>query len=242
MLNGLRFLLRKQVLMMKLLIRTLSIFLLAVPLFWNPVSSATESGNTLAPEVTLTVNEEFFNAFLDSMFTNLKPVSAPLAITAADKERKENYGCASVITLQRDQDGVRTAIKLEQNKITAPLAFSGSYDSTLLGCIEFRGWANTTWNLEFDRTRQALLARIQVQDIHLSNVPALAGGSLAKIVQGAIDQRINPLELIKLEQMSTRVPIAPAGGALRLRAKDASPEIVPGSLRVHVTYEVVADR
>jgi len=197
-----------------------------------------------APEATLTVNEEFLNAFLDSMLTNLKAPSAPLAITPSDKERTaaESYGCASVITLQKEESGVRTAIKLEQGRITAPLAFSGSYNSSLLGCIQFRGWANTTWVMEFDRTRQSLLARIQVQEIHLTNVPALAGSSLTKIVQSAIDQRINPLELIKLEQLSPRVPITPANGALRLRAKDARPEILPGNLQLHVTYEVVPDR
>jgi len=196
------------------------------------------------PEVTLTVNEEFFNAFLGSMFTNLKAPSAPLVITASDKERTaaESYGCLSVVTLEKEEQGVKTAVKLEEGKITAPLAFSGAYNSTLMGCIRFRGWANSTWALEFDRTRQAVLARIQVQEVHLTNVPALASGSLGKIVQTAIDQRINPLELIKLDQLTARVPVAPAGGALRLKAKDMRPEISPGNLRLHVAYEVVADR
>ena len=46
--------------------------------------------------------------------------------------------------------------------------------------------------MEFDRTRQSLLAKVQVQDIHLTNVPALAGSSLAKIVQSAIDRKLGP--------------------------------------------------
>lgn len=197
-----------------------------------------------SPEVTFAVNEEFFNAFLDSMFINLKAPSTSLVITSADKERTaaESYGCPSVVTLEREEQGVRTSVKLEQGKITAPLAFSGAYNSTLLGCIQFRGWANSTWVLEFDRNRQALLARIQVQEVHLSNVPALAGASLGKIVQTAIDQRINPLELIKLDQLTARVPIARAGGALRLKAKEMKTEISPGNMQLRVTYEVVADR
>jgi len=205
---------------------------------------STAYGQTKSPEVTLTVNEQFLNSFLDAMFTNLKAPSAPLVITASDKERTpaESYGCPSAITLQREEGGVRTAVKLEQGRITAPLAFVGSYNSTLLGCIEFRGWANTTWKLEFDRSRQALLARVQVQDIHLTNVPALASGSLVNIVQSAIDKRINPLELLRLDQMSTRVPVSPANGALRLRAKEMRPEIVPGYLHLLVTYEFLPDR
>ncbi|MCU1265539.1 MAG: hypothetical protein JWM21_1857 [Acidobacteria bacterium] len=198
----------------------------------------------LNPEVTLSVNEDFLNAFLDSMFTNLKAPSAPLAITPGDKDRTpaESYGCQSAITLEREEGGVKTSAKLEQGKISAPLAFAGSYNSTLLGCIEFRGWANTTWSFDFDRARQVLLARVQVQDIHLTNVPALASGSLVKIVQSAIDARINPLELLKLDQLSARLPVAPAKGALRLRAKDVRTEIVPGSLQVHVAYEFLPDR
>jgi hypothetical protein len=195
-------------------------------------------------EVSISVNEQFLNSFLDAMFTNLKAPSAPLVITASDKERTtaESYGCPSAITLQREEGGVRTAVKLEQGRIVAPLAFSGSYNSTLLGCIAVRGWANTSWKLEFDRSRQALLARVQVEDIRLTNVPALATGSLVKIVQGAIDSRINPLELLKLDQLTARVPVAPAGGALRLRAKEVQSEIVSGSLLLHVTYEFLPER
>jgi len=196
------------------------------------------------PQVTLTVNEQFLNSFLDSMFANLKAPSAPLVLTPSDKDRSptESYGCASAITLQKEEGGVRTAVKLEQGRITAPLAFTGSYNSTLLGCIEFRGWAETTWHPEFDRSRQALLARVQVQDIHLTNVPALASGSLVNIVQSAIDKRINPLELLRLDQMSARVPVSPANGALRLRAKEMRSEIVPGYLHLLVTYEFLPDR
>jgi len=196
------------------------------------------------PEATVSVNEQFFNSFLEAMFTNLKAPSVPLIITASDKDRSpaDAHGCASAITLQKEEAGVKTAVKLEQGKITAPLAFAGSYNSTLLGCIEFRGWANTSWNLEFDRTRQALVARVVVEDIHLTNVPAMATSSLGKIVQSAIDQRINPLELFKLDQLSTRLPVPPAGGALRLHAKEVRSEIVPGALNLHVVYEVLADK
>ena len=56
------------------------------------------------------------------------------------------------------------------------------------------------------------------------------------------DNRINPLDLLRLDQLSARVPVPPAGGALRLRAKEVLPEIVPGSLQLHVTYEFLPDR
>jgi hypothetical protein len=197
-----------------------------------------------SPEATVSVNEPFLNAFLDSIFANLNAPSLPLIITAADKERSaaEVKACPDLVTLQREEAGVRTAIRLEQGRITAPLAFAGSYGSTLLGCIEFRGWANTSWILEFDRPRQAIVARVQVNEIRLTNVPALAGGSLGKMVQAAIDKRINPLELLRLDQLSARLPIAPAAGALRMRAKEVRPEIVPGTAHLHIVYEFLPDR
>lgn len=207
-------------------------------------SVKTGSPPQIPAETIVTVNEQFLNAFLDSMFANLNAPSMPLVIMPSDKDRSAAaaQACPNLITLQREEGGMRTAIKLEQGRITAPLAFAGSYDSTLLGCIEFRGWANTSWTLEFDRGRQALVARVMVNEIRLTNVPALAGASLGKLVQAAIDKRINPLELLKLDQLSTRVPIAPAGGALRMRAKEVRPEIVPGALHLHIVYEFLPDR
>lgn len=190
-------------------------------------------------EATLSIKEQFFNSFLDAIFDNLKAPSMPLVITPSDKDRTDesSKSCPSVITLQRENSGVKTEVKFEQGRIVAPLVFAGAYNSTLMGCLQFRGWANTEWNLEFDRTVQMLQARIKITDMRLDNVPALAQGSIVKVVQAAIDSRINPLKILRAEQLSSVVPIAPAGGSLRLRAREVRPEIVPGVLHLHVTYE-----
>ena len=190
-------------------------------------------------EATVTLSEQFFNAFLEAIFDNLKAPSMPLVITASDRNRTDESAqtCPSLLTLQREHGNVKTAVKFEQGRMVAPLAFTGSYNSTLLGCIEVRGWAQTEWNLEFDRAAQTLQARIRITDIHLENIPVLARGSLMQLVQSAIDSRINPLQLLRPEQLSSVVPIAPAGGSLRLHAKEVKPEIVPGSVHLHITYE-----
>jgi hypothetical protein len=207
-------------------------------------SSQTSTPQSPPAEATVTLGEQFFNAFLEAIYRNLKPPSAPLAITASDKDRTDSSSekCPDVIVLERENSGVKTAVKFEQGRIAMPLAFSGSYNSTLMGCIEFSGWADTRLNLEFDKARQTLTARAQVLDVHLNNVPSLANAPLAKIVQSAIDKKINPIEILRLEQLSARVPVAASGGALRLRAKEVTPEIVPGVLRLHIAYEFVADR
>lgn len=190
-------------------------------------------------EATVTLSEQFFNSFLEAIFDNLKSPSMPLVITPSDRNRTDESAqtCPSVLTLQRQHGNVKTAVKFGPGRMVAPLAFTGSYNSTLLGCIEVRGWAQTEWSLEFDRAAQTLQARIKITDIHLENIPVLARGSLMQLVQSAIDSRINPLKLLRQEQLSSLVPIAPAGGSLRLHAKEVKPEIVPGLVHLRITYE-----
>ena len=207
---------------------------------------------SLAAEATVTLNEQFLNALLEAMFTRLGAPSFPLALSneerpginrpaAAHGVANANQ-CASVVVLEREMNGVKTAVRFENGRIVAPLAFSGSYSVLLLGCMRFQGWAETAINLEFDRERQVLSARVDVQDIHLSGIPSLANGVVIGMVQNSLDQRINPVEILQAAQLTARLPINAAGGALRLRAKEVRPEILPGSLRLHIVYEFVNDR
>ena len=224
-------------------IRSLSILVvLATAILLPAYGQSTTPART--GEASITLNEQFFNSFLGAIFDNLKAPSTPLVITASDKNRTDESAktCPSVITLLREHGNVKTAVKFEQGRMVAPLAFNGSYNSTLLGCLEFRGWANTEWNLDFDRNEQTLQARIKLTDMHLENIPSLAQGSIVKLVQSAIDSRINPLKILRPEQLSSVVPIAPAGGSLRLRAREVRPEIVPGSVHLRITYEFLPEK
>lgn len=224
-----------------------SIFFSILCILWVALAAFGQTNQQRTPplgEATITIKEQFFNSFLDAIFDNLKAPSTPLVITSSDKSRSDesSKSCPSVITLQRENSGVRTALKFEQGKIVAPLPFAGSYNSTLLGCLQFSGVAYTEWNLEFDRGAQVLQARIKINDMRLENVPSIAQGSIVKLVQSAIDARINPLKILRPEQLSSVVPIAPAGGSLRVRAREVRPEIVPGLLHLHLTYEFLPER
>jgi hypothetical protein len=201
-------------------------------------------------EATVTLNEQFLNALLDAVFTNLRPPSFPLSLSENSKPTiktpkgatalaPSSSQCSSQIVLEREMSGVRTAVRFENGRITAPLAFTGTYNTGLLGCMRFQGWADTVINLEFNRERQSLNARVDVVDIHLNGVPQLANGVVVQMVQNAIDQRVNPVEILQANQLTTRLPISAAGGALRLRAKDLRPEIVPGAIRLHIIYEFI---
>ena len=205
-----------------------------------------------AAEATITLNEQFLNALLEAMFTRLGAPSFPLALSnevrpvfsppTAARSLDTTNQCSSVVVLEREMNGVKTAVRFENGRIVAPLAFSGTYSVLLLGCMRFQGWADTAINLEFDRERQVLSARVDVQDIHLSGIPTLANGVVINMVQNSLDARINPVEILQAAQLTARLPIDAAGGALRLRAREVRPEIVPGFLRLHITYEFVSDR
>ena len=197
--------------------------------------------NVPAAEATVTVNEQFLNSFLTAIFDNLQEPSMPLTIGGASSPGTQGPSaqCASEIRLKREVEGVRTAVHFENGRIVGPLAFAGAYYSSLLGCFEFSGWADSEVNLEFNRERRALVARFRLRDIHLNDVPALANTALVNMVQTAIDRRYNPVDLITLDQLSTVVNIQPAKGALRLRAKEIRPEVTPAGLTLHVTYEFV---
>jgi hypothetical protein len=210
-------------------------------------------------EVTVTLNEQFFNSLLDVIFTRLKAPSFPLSITKAEPQgtrpawatwekpaaslshsKLAPGACDSVVTLEREMNGVKTTVRFENGRVMAPLAFSGSYSVALLGCINFQGWADTVITLSFDRERQTLSARVRVADIHLSNIPSLASGAIVGLVQSSIDRRVNPVEILQAAQISPRVPIAMSGGAIRLRATEIRPEVVPGALSLHIFYEFTA--
>lgn len=203
-----------------------------------------------AGDVLVTINEQLLNAVLDGLFTFTKPpsyqINKKLAVHRAGKAKQQasytqNQTCGSEIILAREVGGVRTRVRFENGRIAAPVAFRGSYDSgSLLGCFQFEGWADTEINISFDQTQQALKALIRVRNVSIEGLPTLLRGSMTNMVQNAIDARVNPLELLRTEQLSARVPITrnKNGEALRLRAREVSSEVLENEVRLRISYEI----
>src|SRR5258705_8250361 len=194
------------------LIRSIStgfLILLSFALGFGQESAATRerraASNSAPAEATITVNEQFLNSFLAAIFDNLSEPSMPLTVGGAQSTSQ----CASEIRLKREADGVRTAVRFEEGRIVGPLAFAGAYNASLMGCIDFTGWADSEVVLSYDSARRALVARFQLRIIHLNNTPTLLNGPLLNMVQGTIDRRYNPVEVFTLEKLSTRVEIPP---------------------------------
>ena len=66
--------------------------------------------------------------------------------------------------------------------------------------------------------------------------PALSGFVTA-FVQGAINQRVNPLVLLRGQQMTLAIPVQAAGGTLQAQAREVHEEAKDGKLRLLVTYD-----
>ncbi|HEX7957707.1 MAG TPA: hypothetical protein VF508_12225 [Pyrinomonadaceae bacterium] len=216
------------------IISAVLIFTLA---FSTAAAGARQERVSPAGEVVVVLSEEFLNSLLVAVASLPEPPSFPLSKGGAGKGK-----CESRVQLLAEAAGTRTAVRFADGRINAPVAFRGSYDAPLVGCLRFEGWADTSFQLEFDRARQTLGARVTVRDLKLKNVPAsLLGGGLAGLVQDAIDERVNPVEILRAEQLGARVPVTRGGGGpeLRLRARDVRHEIVGRELRLHVVYEIV---
>ena len=177
-------------------------------------------------EVSLQVGEPFFTAMLDSVYQSFDPPAFRLS-------RESGCGTLKII---REAGGTRTAVQFRGGQIRVPLAFSGNYAPPFVGCVEFSGWADSVLELGFDQAGQKLIGRARVTNVHLDGAGGLPSAGIAKLLQGTIDKRLNPIEILKLEKLSFGVPI-PSTGNLRMRAVGLRHEVASGILNLRITYE-----
>jgi hypothetical protein len=199
--------------------------------------------------VWLTMNEDFFDSFLDAIFTNFGPPQFSIAAVDGipnDASASRFFGfansvgidgnsCGESISILRENSGVRTAVRFRGGQVYVPLAFSGSYRAPIVGCLEFAGWAESNLALDFDRDAKRLLGRITVTNVVLDGTRGVGGQMVARMLQSSIDRRLNPIEILRLESLSFDVPVQ-NGGSLRMRAADVRPEFGDRSLNVRINY------
>lgn len=225
--------------------RVLRVALLITSLLFAPSSAvaqesrAREARAVQAGEVVVVLNEQIFNALLEALFTLPQPPSFPLT-RGGDASGGD---CPSQIVLAREIGGTRTAVRFRDGRVNAPVAFRGSYTAPVVGCLRFEGWADASLDLSFDAAKQALVARVAVREVHLSKVPALLASGVTSLVQDALDQRVNPVEILRAEQLSAQLPLrkVSSGGSLRLRAREVRHEVLQSELRLRIAYEFVRE-
>jgi hypothetical protein len=203
---------------------------------------APEPGSTNA-SAHIVLGEDLFNQVLTTIFRDISEPAFPIAENRlqSDGPRYEQAAfqqareCDGRIRILQEGSGVRSGVQLAQGRISAPMAFAGSYNSAF-GCLRFNGWAQTNLELRFDKGQQAVYGRLNVETVNLDGVNPLLSGIITPIVQSTINTRVNPIQIIQGQQLAVDMPIDSTGGKLKATVEDVRAEIIENALNLYVTY------
>jgi hypothetical protein len=196
-----------------------------------------QSGNQPGA-VVVSLEQSFIDAVLATTFNGLGTPTFQLGQARNDGPGIEQVqgGCTNTITLLPEGSGVKTGVQFRNGNVYAPMAFTGSYN--LAGsCMQFKGWAQNKIKLSFDQEKQTVYGYVDVEGMNLEGVNPVANTFVTVFVQGAINQKVNPLILVSEPQLSLQIPVKASNGAVKARAKDVRAEILDGSLKLYLTYE-----
>ncbi|MDQ3819526.1 MAG: hypothetical protein M3362_17865 [Acidobacteriota bacterium] len=211
------------------------------------VVKAPEAGGDPPGTAVITLDEKFFDALLASVFRDLGPPSFPLELTMGEPGTMNDSSprllpaamqdqCPDIVVIKNEGSNVKTGVRFADGKIVAPLAFNGS-KNILGGCVRFQGWAQASIQLSFDKEKQTVYGQINVEGVNLEGAPAAVGGIATMLVQRSINQRINPLEILRAPQLSLAMPVQSTNGTLKAQVKDVRSEVKDGKLILHITYD-----
>lgn len=196
--------------------------------------SAPDEGGLPAGTAQIVLRQEFFNQVLGTVFRDMNPPAFPLgADQAADTA---SGGCEGKITILPEGSGVQTGVRFENNKLAAPLAFSGSYASPV-GCLQFSGWAQSNFELRFEQASQSVFGQVNVETVNLDGVNPVFSALITPIVQSTLNMRVNPIRILEGRQIAVNLPIAATGGNLQASVADVRSEIKDNALNLYAVYE-----
>ena len=183
-------------------------------------------------EIALTVNEQFVDAALDAVLAKGEPPSIALKDNVVDASCKES------VVLLREMNGVKSGVRFREGKIIVPLAFRGNYRPPVIGCVDLAGTAEAVVEPEFDVQNQRVIAKAKLTNVSLNGTGGIGSSLMAKLVQTSVDEKINPVELIRLEKLSFLFPIQNTG-TLKLNAVGFRYTVQNGSVTFYVPYEFI---
>ena len=212
-----------------------------------------EQGGDPPGTAIVTLDEKFFDTLLATIFRDLGAPSFPLQFTSLTGQRSaegsaEVYSlaalqgtCANSVVVAPEDSNVKTGVRLTEGKIMAPLAFSGSYN-VFGSCMNFKGWAQANIELRFDQGQQTVYGQITVEGVNLEGASPIVGGLVTPLVQRAINERVNPLEIMRSSQLTLAIPVKASNGTLKAQVKDVRSEVKDATLRLHITYDFSAQK
>ena len=192
-----------------------------------------DAGGPPAGTAQIVLRQEFFNDVLTTIFRDMNAPSFPLGESAA--------GCDNRITILKEGSGAQTSVSFADNKIAAPLAFSGSYAS-MFGCLQFTGWAQASLDLRFDADRQAVIGQVTAETVDLDGVNPVFSALLTPVVQSTLNERLNPILILDGRQLAVNMPIEATGSTLQGKVADVRAEIKDNALNLYVTDQFTGAR
>ncbi|MDT7688537.1 MAG: hypothetical protein QOE46_1296 [Acidobacteriota bacterium] len=190
---------------------------------------APDAAGAPAGTAVVELDEQFFGALLASIFRDLnKPAFPPAA---------SGEGCQNQVVIEPNAGDVQTGVLMRDGRVVVPLAFSGAYNLPLVGCQNLRGTAEADIDFRFAADEQTLYGQLNVAGVNVEGMSPLLGGPVTAFVQGAINQRVNPLVLMRGQQLTMNIPVQAAGGTLHAQAREVREEAKDGKLRLYVTYD-----
>ena len=186
----------------------------------------------------IVLKEEFFNHVLSTIQRDMNAPAFPLGLSenTEPSSAQAPQACPSKITILPEGSGAQTSIRFDNDRISAPLAFSGSYNS-MFGCLQFTGWAQATMGLNYDATQQTVFGQLNVETVNLDGVNPVISSFMTPIVQSTINNRVNPIQILRGDQIALNMPVAASGGNLLANVKDVRAEVKDKALNLYVTYE-----
>lgn len=181
-----------------------------------------------AGSVQIVLRQDFLNEALGTIFSEMNPPALPLSAPAAE--------CEGRITIQREGSGVQTAVNFDNDRIRAPLAFTGSYSSPF-GCVNFSGWAQSNLEIRFDAQNQTVFGQINVETVNLDGVNPVVSALVTPVVQSTLNTRVNPVKIIDGKQIAVNLPVTAANGNLQAAVTDVRAEVKNSALALYVIYD-----
>lgn len=218
--------------------------------FIAPHSSAAPIGVPIQPPdasapvtgtAAIQLRQEFFAPIIQALLNNGNAPSFPLSLTGQTDQPLSEISCGK-ITLKAEDSGTATALKLDNGQILVPIAFTGNVNVPVAGCVQLNGWAQAKLDLRYDEAQKAVFGQINVQTVNLDGISPLVSGLITPIVQSTLNTRVNPVQILRGDQIALKVPIKSTGSILKAQVRDMRAEVKDNTLFLYVNYDFSGER
>jgi hypothetical protein len=187
-----------------------------------------DPNNVPSGAAQIVLRQQFLNDALGTIFKEMNAPAFPLSEPSTD--------CEGRITIQQEGSGVQTGVSFENNRVSSPLAFTGSYASPV-GCVRFSGWAQSNFEMRFDAQSQTVYGVLNVETVNLDGVNPVMSALVTPIVQSTINTRVNPIRILDGRQIAVNLPVAAANGNLQAAVTDVRADVRDNALNLYVIYD-----